>query len=296
MSKFEVRIMRDSSEAVEYDVRGIPMSIWTRNLSDYMNMRSFPHWHEELEFSYIFSGVFDYHINGQTLRLCPGDCIILNSRQMHYVTPVRFQDATFTCILFHPCLLSENRKLYAKYVASIIKNPNFEYCYYPTSHPFHREISGLILDIISFKQNSLPCYEMQIIGHMHNFWYEFLQESNLLASSLDDNADPSLKIYRDMLAFIHQNYMYKITLDAIAASGNVCRSKCCIIFKQYLGCSPVDFLNRYRLEISYNLLKDKDISITDVAAYCGFSSCSYFTAQFRSAYGYTPSEYRKKIL
>ncbi|NMB32666.1 MAG: helix-turn-helix transcriptional regulator, partial [Clostridium sp.] len=77
-------------------------------------------------------------------------------------------------------------------------------------------------------------------------------------------------------------------------SGNVCRSKCCKIFKRYLMQSPIEFLNTYRLEISSNLLKDTSKSVTEVAFACGFNHLSYYSELFKRYYGCTPSEYRKR--
>lgn len=296
MDKFNVRIMKDSSEAVDYDERGIPVYIQTRALSDYVNMRSFPHWHEEIEFMYIISGILDYHVNGKSIILKTNDCAIVNSRQINYSSSVHQQDCTFACILFHPSLFTGNQKIYDRCVAPIIHNPDFEYFYYPHAHPFHEVIATFMKSMIAEKSEHAPGYELRMLSCMLDFWIHFIDETHLLSSGRASMVDPSFQIYQNMLAFIHQHYMDKITLADIAAAGNVCRSKCCQIFKNYLGSSPVDFLNRYRLEISYNLLSDKSLSITDISVFCGFSQPSYYTQFFRSVYGYTPSEFRKSMV
>lgn len=80
----------------------------------------------------------------------------------------------------------------------------------------------------------------------------------------------------------------------ILNAGNVCRSKCCKIFKTYLYQTPIDFLNRYRLERGVEHIATSSVSITEIALACGFSSPSYFTEIFRQYKGYTPTEYRAK--
>lgn len=108
---------------------------------------------------------------------------------------------------------------------------------------------------------------MAILGDMHCFWSEFIFQSRLLSENPIDETEPDKKLLQDMLSFIHQHYIDKIALEDIAASGNICRIKCCTIFK----------------------------SITDIALYCGFSSSSYFTQLFRKLYSCTPGEYRSQI-
>lgn len=290
MNKFEVKLMKDSSEALVYDTPGVSLYIQTRNLQDYQNMRSFPHWHTDIEIMYIESGVLNFHVNGKTITLEKGHCCILNSRIMHYSSSVQKRNCTFTSILFQPELFTGNAILMERYILSVIKNPDFTYYYYPPDDPFHRVITDFVSHVTARKQSSPVAYELDILGYLHLFWSDFIRHHNLLESDRHTRSNPHQKLCQDMLSFIHTHYMDKITLDDIASSGNVSRSKCCELFRQYLNCSPVDFLNHYRLEISRKLLEDPSLSITDAAAYCGFSSCSYFIQQFRKTYGYTPGK------
>ena len=45
-----------------------------------------------------------------------------------------------------------------------------------------------------------------------------------------------------------------------------------------------------------NLLRCQDLSISEVAAYCGFRSFALFSKNFRQAHGCTPNLFRKKVL
>lgn len=51
-------------------------------------------------------------------------------------------------------------------------------------------------------------------------------------------ADGNLLAVRQMLDCIRTHYPERITLDRIAASGGVCRTQCCRLFRQYLGLTP----------------------------------------------------------
>ena len=54
-----------------------------------------------------------------------------------------------------------------------------------------------------------------------------------------------------------------------------------------------DFVNLYRLEKSKILLKNEDLSITEVALECGFNSGSYYAELFKKYNGCTPRNFRK---
>jgi AraC-like DNA-binding protein len=57
----------------------------------------------------------------------------------------------------------------------------------------------------------------------------------------------------------------------------------------------VDYINKYRLEQSKHLLMESNYNITQIADMLGFTSIHYFSRQFKSHFGISPSEYIKTI-
>ena len=98
-----------------------------------------------------------------------------------------------------------------------------------------------------------------------------------------------------MVQFIYDHYSEKLSLDEIAHSGGISRTKCYQLFKKYLNRTPLDFLNSYRLENSMNLLHDTELSITEIAYHCGFNTLSYYSEIFKKYKGCTPKEFRSLI-
>ena len=121
-----------------------------------------------------------------------------------------------------------------------------------------------------------------------------MQCRELVIEDTKSESNSDLEIQKNMVSFIYQHYAEKISLDEIAASGNVSRSKCCLIFKQYLQQSPMDFLNTYRLKTSCSLLRNTEKNITKIAFSCGFNHLSYFSKLFIKNFGCTPREYRNQ--
>lgn len=57
--------------------------------------------------------------------------------------------------------------------------------------------------------------------------------------------------------------------------------------------SPLDYLNRCRLDWAARRLRlEPELSVTEIAFECGFSSSQYFATQFRQRHGCSPSEFR----
>ncbi len=68
------------------------------------------------------------------------------------------------------------------------------------------------------------------------------------------------------------------------------------LFKQKLGVSTISFYRNLRLDIAQKLLKQSQLSITDVAVASGFVSSAHFSTCFKSRFGCTPSVIRLESL
>ena len=60
------------------------------------------------------------------------------------------------------------------------------------------------------------------------------------------------------------------------------------LFSKYLHFAPKRYYLRLRLEKARNLLRQTDLSVTDVCVACGFKALSHFSKSYRVAYGISP--------
>lgn len=292
METIAIELMQDFSEIVHYEHVGIPLYIRTADLAVYPRMRAPCHWHDDIEWIYIMSGKMCYYINGKRILLDEKDSLMVNARQMHYGYSYKEQNCRFLCILFHPSLFGSNKTLLQKYVTPIIENADCEYLHFHAKQTRGQEIAEYLEQIRRLKEEAANAYELQAVAVMFQLWGSLLQYGELVIPENSGNNDNDLEIQKNMVSFIYQHYAAQISLNEIAASGNVSRSKCCLIFKHYLQQSPVDFLNSFRLKTSCSLLRNTKKSITEIAFSCGFNHLSYFSKLFIRNFGCTPREYR----
>nr|MBQ8252446.1 AraC family transcriptional regulator [Lachnospiraceae bacterium] len=284
-----IRVNRDNSEIIAYNEPGIPVYIQEGHLSDSVNFHFLCHWHEDMEFIYIADGTMDYFVNGKSISLKTGEMILVNSGRLHYGYSDHKQDCRYYCVVLHPSLITANKKLHERYIAPVINNRVPDYFLFSEDD----EITQLLLKIYHAKTGLSPSFELDVISLFQTLWIQLYRRLLPSFQTTEETADADLLAQRQMVSYIYQNYSAAITLEDIAASGKVCRSKCCQIFKKYMGQSPMDFVNSYRLECSQQLLERTSLSITDICLACGFNHPSYFTKQFRLKYQCTPKEYRK---
>ena len=98
---------------------------------------------------------------------------------------------------------------------------------------------------------------------------------------------------REILAYIHANYHEKITVEEIAKHLNISRSECFRCFKRFTNKRPFEYIIEYRLSKAAQLLRETEISISDISSACGFDSASYFSKLFKEKYAMTPLQYRR---
>ena len=135
---------------------------------------------------------------------------------------------------------------------------------------------------------------MDALGQFHTLWDRIRKEYQEGGNMTDVEMDEERYAQKRMVSYIFQNYADPLTLDEIARSGNLSRSKCCRVFKKYVRQSPMEFVNSYRLECSERLLATTDLEVTEIGISCGFNHLSYFSKLFREKYGCTPRNYRNK--
>jgi transcriptional regulator GlxA family with amidase domain len=137
-----------------------------------------------------------------------------------------------------------------------------------------------------------PGYELRLQSQLYFLWSLFYTNTRSEAG-ISPLRTELMKGLKEMVGFIHTHYVEKISLDAIAKAGMMCRSKCCRLFKQILHQTAIEYLLRYRIRKSLSLLTETDLSITEISEACGFSGASYYTEVFHKIMGTGPRDYRK---
>lgn len=83
-------------------------------------------------------------------------------------------------------------------------------------------------------------------------------------------------------------------IDSIADNLGISRSAFFKKLKSITGLAPVDTIKEIRLTKSIELLKNTDLTISEIAFAVGFKESGYYGKCFRKKYGQTPTEYMGK--
>jgi AraC family transcriptional regulator len=97
---------------------------------------------------------------------------------------------------------------------------------------------------------------------------------------------------RRALQYIEDNLHRELALSDIAAALAISPGHFSHAFRQTVGLPPHQYIVKRRVERAKSLLRDSDVSISEVANRIGCSSPSNFSVLFHRATGVTPRSYR----
>ena len=86
-----------------------------------------------------------------------------------------------------------------------------------------------------------------------------------------------------------------LSLNRLAQLSNLDPTYFHKLYTKAYGKTPAQQTVNYRIVAAKLALAEGSMSISEVAAQCGFSSQAYFCNKFRQITGKTPTEYRKSI-
>lgn len=96
--------------------------------------------------------------------------------------------------------------------------------------------------------------------------------------------------------YIGEHYSEPITLTQVAEKVYLTPTYLCRVFKKEAGVTFNEYLNRVRINKAKDLLRNRDLRLTDISLMVGFEDQSYFTKVFKRMTGTLPRAYRESLL
>ncbi|MCZ7644268.1 MAG: AraC family transcriptional regulator [Planctomycetota bacterium] len=132
--------------------------------------------------------------------------------------------------------------------------------------------------------------------HLNELAVELLEMLERKQARLDERLASTERTVELFLAALPRHLEHDWSLDEMAAECGLARTRFAFYCRRLTNISPLEFLNRTRVEAAKRLLmEDAGRSVTDVAFACGFKSSQYFATVFRSLEGRTPRAFRASL-
>ncbi len=103
-------------------------------------------------------------------------------------------------------------------------------------------------------------------------------------------------LVKQAIAYLHQNYTRPVSRWEIAEAVGVSEDYLSRVFNRELNISPWDYLNRYRVLQSKQLLLNTTETVGSIARQVGFKDQAYFSRVFHKVMGVSPQGFRDSSL
>ena len=139
---------------------------------------------------------------------------------------------------------------------------------------------------------------------------EELSSSLLIKSSIlrllsyyIDNSDPQSIIVthsktseklNNIIQYIDRNLSKNLTIEELAGMAYLHPNYFIRLFKKYIGTSPIQYINKRRVEEAKVLLMSSDITLSEICSMVGITDIYYLSKLFKDYTGVSPTNYRKQ--
>lgn len=145
---------------------------------------------------------------------------------------------------------------------------------------FHTYYNDDLMRPLSFKRQIFQLFEWMV-----QQWYYDTANAYLNHETIE-NINKSFH-------YIRTNYEARITLELLASVSGYGVDHFSHVFKQIAGESPVQYINRVRINHARRLLAESLMPTDEVMLKCGFNNYGYFQRSFKKFSGTTPGQYRR---
>ena len=253
------------------------------------------HTHNFSELIIVLEGSAVHVIDNAEYTISSGDVYVLNGDTAHgfkEIKNLKIVNVMYDCkmLLFE----DESLKQLVGFQALFLLEPIYrkEYAFkakLKLDSPNYYLVTRLINTMLEEFHNKEEGWEYIL----RSYFNELIVHLSRMYNRSIDSAKLNLYKFAELAVFIEQNFNKCITISQLAQSMGFSERHFNRIFTNLYHCSPMEHIIMLRLKYSCKLLKEDNLSITDIAVKCGFNDSNYFSRQFKKHYGVTPSELRK---
>lgn len=251
--------------------------------------------------SYIPYNIFRYIVKGKAEFCIDGEEIIVKENQIVYIPQgcrmscrALSESFEFYSLRFKTSVFYEGEDVLKEYygIPRIIENEGEDY--------YFKEICKWVKKDSWVKKCFVRGYLDLLIGTLSMRVNKFDKNTGKVT---EKNENPVLKIAKrkeqiDSRVQLVADYVVlhpreKYTPQKMAEMVELSKQRFSSLFKANMGKSPMEYVREIRLTIAARALLVSNKNINDIAYECGYEDANYFIREFKSAFGFTPNQYRK---
>ena len=287
----EYYVERENTSLSEY---GIEFFLQRHSVRGYTTRA---HIHPAIELIYVRGGEYSVSIDNDEFTATAGDLLFFRSNTIHSIQLVGNDAGSYHVLKINPPLLFHifPGREQMKMTAPFLLKQRGESAIFRAD-----EIPDRVKSILDNMINSLELTESVFFSTERA--YSALLLIEMLNSMLPETTETrevnekNLALIHKCVDYVNKNYATEISAEECAEAVHMSYSYFARIFRAVMGKTFKEYLVSVRLAKAKSILLSTSISVTDVAMACGYSSLSYFIAEYKREFGKTPREERKSAV
>lgn len=259
------------------------------------------HKHDYIEIALITKGSCVHKYHNSELTLIPGDVFIVAPHEEH--SYAISSDVTIYNCQFYPEALGEDWRSINK-ISGIYEMLMVEPLY--RTEVNLQEILHLqpaeISSTESILTKMLEEQEMQAGYHLAQKAYLLMLlcslgrvwENQSKSKVYKFNVNGKRQILAEGLRHLENNITDDLNISDLALKACMSPHYFRKVFKEVTGLTPVDYINKLRINKAVQQLKENRCTVAEIAEMVGIYDINYFSRLFRKNMGCSPTEFRKK--
>lgn len=248
------------------------------------------HWHDAQEIIVPLEGRCAVTAQGADYLLEPGDFFLIPPGELHAMSDPE-PGARFVFLIDLEPFCHQTGFLQ---VRSLLSQP---IRISPSVCPeIYERIITLFMEIVSLYWGGSPSWHLSICARMLEIYacYADYRLAGAVPRAETPRENPDLgKKFDRLLEFLQNNYSKELSLEEAARRLGVSKYYFTRVFRSRMGQTFSEYLTYLRIRSAEELLKNRDVSVADVCAACGYDSVSSFNRNFRKLKGCSPTEFRQ---
>lgn len=276
--------MRDYIESTDFSTsnkEGVDLIVYQCGMEKCKSMHSYgPAIRDHFLIHYILEGKGSFHVDGKVYNLKKQQGFLICPNIVTYYEADKDNPWFYTWIGFK----GMKAESYLKMAGIDRDNPIFSY--------ENGEFISKCFEEIRKTGNMKRGGEIKSQGLLTIFLSDLIEKSN--NSNIYESSDKDLYVKKS-LQYIEANYSRDISISDVASYIGLNRNYFCAVIKERLGISLQDYLIRFRVEKACELLKNRSLSVGDIARSVGYNDPLGFSKIFKKIKGCSPRSYRENI-
>ncbi len=250
-------------------------------------------WHREAEFVMVQEGTLLLYIDEVLYEMHEGDICIINPHQLHYGLP-QGSPCEAIVMLFNPKDLLVEGSHNEPHLSALADGLSWFPPQVRQTDPIYPDVRDLLLRLREVFKGHKPAFELQLKSLLLELVYLFASHENTLVNDSGWDSSKSKEKLLQLNEWLDQHFAERFTIREMAEQLFMSQESLYKLMTSTMGCSPISYLMRYRLNRAADLLYTTSLSVTDVCFQTGFQNISYFIRAFKKQYGCTPGQYVRR--